>query len=239
MDWNPKGDRQGCQFAHGLLELEVPAESWTQCWSQTWSKGDVDIIFWEDGDLRSDESKRRFRRAFLWEYQERAESIPNWAWGVAKMMKLIEPAQIPYWVPTDFDWPCLTQTWKYAMSSLMRDEFEFNAKKAVRGAMQRGQERAKAQRDGEAAKHNAAKASTNADGAAPASSNADGAAPASSNAGGGAAPASSNADGVAPASSTADMGDKAKLDSADEEIIVAGPFIRKSKHNKMKAKEER
>ena len=100
-----------CAFAHRLWELDVPNESPQESrWSTVWIDGQVDICFWHDR-FRSEESKKRFQKAFL---SERAacERIPNWAWGLAAHTNIIPHDLVPKDVPLDHDWPRLQEAWE-------------------------------------------------------------------------------------------------------------------------------
>ena len=108
-------ESHGCHFAHTLSELQVPDESATLKWSEVWAKGEVDIVFWEKG-YQTDRSKHRFLTAFFYEKKNSPDSIPNWAWGLAWHLGLVNKSNFPKRVPRDFEWPRMWEAWAYGIS---------------------------------------------------------------------------------------------------------------------------
>ena len=99
-----------CNFAHWLSDLQTPEEKSEQ-WSHIWAKGDVDINFWE-GYCPSEASRKRFRKQFTWEHVHSAGGIPNWAWGHAVNIGILNRRQVPQNVPADYDWPWMQSVWQ-------------------------------------------------------------------------------------------------------------------------------
>ena len=80
-------------------------------WSEVWTQGDADITRWDEY-TPSPESLARFRQQFMWEYHGTDQKgIPCWAWAHAVRAKVIMPAQVPHWIPRDYDVPTLQQFW--------------------------------------------------------------------------------------------------------------------------------
>ena len=80
-------------------------------WLTVWSKGHVDICF-QHNAYRSEDSKKRFRKAFLCEKGDCSERIPNWAWGLAAYGSMLPHESVPLHVPPDHDWPRLKEAWR-------------------------------------------------------------------------------------------------------------------------------
>ena len=101
-----------CEFAHRLSQLDVPNESPQDgIWWTVWHEGQVDICF-RHHTYRSEDSKKRFRKAFLCEKGDCSERIPNWAWGLAAHSNIIPHDLVPINVPHDYDWPQLQVAWE-------------------------------------------------------------------------------------------------------------------------------
>ena len=106
--WCKRGDK--CEFAHRLSELDVPNETFDSIWSHVSNRGQVDIWFWNP-EARSEDSKTRFKTAFLRERGLSNTMVPNWAWGLAIYSNLWSPSLVPKHVPEDYDWPRLRKAW--------------------------------------------------------------------------------------------------------------------------------
>ena len=106
---SPSGGRV-CNFAHWLAQLRVPNEG-SGAWWKAWDKGDVDIRCWPEY-IPNRASIHRFTRQFNWERHNHPKQIPNWAWGHAAHLGLLDQDQIPFWVPKDYDWPDMQLMWR-------------------------------------------------------------------------------------------------------------------------------
>ena len=108
--WCNRGSN--CEFAHRLSQLDVPNEfPHDGKWWTVWHEGQVDICF-RHHTYRSEDSKKRFKRAFLREKVDCSERIPNWAWGLAAHSNIIPHDIVPTDVPFDYGWPQLQVAWE-------------------------------------------------------------------------------------------------------------------------------
>ena len=84
--------------------------------SKVWAKGDVDMRLWKDY-WPNRASLHRFKLQFRWEFANQPANIPNWAWGHAVSLGLVQDHCVPESVPHGYGWHRSVEAWQEAKAT--------------------------------------------------------------------------------------------------------------------------